>query len=89
MPGKSWSKGHGGKPNALNNAQIRELRETYARAYNEAAARAARQGGKVVVRGAASQKELAKRYGVTQPYVSKVVRGDIHRDAGGPITRNW
>ena len=38
-------------------------------------------------RGEAGQAELAKRYGVRQAYVSRVLRGETWADAGGPRLR--
>lgn len=85
-----WTRGRGGpKPTGLTDGQIRAIREEYAAAYAKAVEQAKKDGRKVVVRGAASQKELARKYGVTQSFVSRLVRGDNHRDAGGPFTKNW
>jgi len=36
--------------------------------------------------GGALQSDLASRYDVTQSCISAVVRGEVYRDAGGPIT---
>lgn len=37
--------------------------------------------------GLATQHQLAKRFRVSQSYVSEVIRGDTYDDCGGPIVR--
>lgn len=85
-----FQRGHAGPQSThLTNSQIRALRQEYADAYAKAVEQAKKDGRKVVVRGSGSQKELARKYGVTQSFVSRLVRGDNHREAGGPFTKNW
>jgi predicted transcriptional regulator len=36
----------------------------------------------------ASQRELAKEFGVSQAYISWIVNGHVRADAGGPLRTN-